>query len=499
MSGLKEKAVKSVAWVGSTRLIGQAFSWIVTIILVRILAPEDFGAMGMLMAYQSIIIIIYDLSLGEAIIQKEHLTDEDTNTCFWFTICFGFTLMLITWVIAPLVANFFRNNQLIWMLRISSLGIFCLSVKEIHTVLLRRNLDFDKRSKAQLFSGIISLLVSLVMALLGYGVWSLVFGLLANHFFHTLFVLYYIRWKPEFYFSLETLLDMFRFAAPMFSSNLLDYFFKNSDSIIIGRGLGAYSLGFYRVAMDLSRIPIDKFISIINQVCFPVFSKLQNDTNNLRSYFLKVVKHITLLTFPMFTGMFLVSKEIIYLILSPKWIPALNLLRIFCFLAIFQSLTGIFVVLLKAKGMVWVIFRFTLLNSILLPSLFLIALPFGLEAIAYCWLIVFPVLFLYLLYHVYKGLQLSMTMLIKNILPAFSATVSMAIVVAFVKATLQTADSSWLFFVISVTSGIISYLCCFVIFYKDIVRDSISLMRTAFAKDNIKLNNVSMDEKNDKH
>ena len=479
MDSLKEKAIKSVVWVGTTKLIGQAFSWLVTLMLIRILSPKDFGAMGMVMAYQSIIIIAYDLSLGEAVIQRKDLSDEDTSTCFWFTIFFGIVLTVVTWIISPVIAGFFRNTQLVWMLRVSSLGILCLSAKEIHTVLLCRNLDFDKRSKAQLASGIISLVVSLAMAVMGYGVWSLVAGLAANHFFHMVFILNAIRWKPKYYFSAARLADLFKFSLPMLGSNFLRYLFNNGDSVIIGRQLGADALGYYRVAMDFSRIPIEKFIVILNQVCFPVFSQLQNDTENLRSYFLKVIRYISIFSFPMFIGMFLLSKDIIDLVLTSKWLPALTLLKIFCIVSIFQSFTGICMVLLKAKGMVWVVFRFSLMSSILLPLSFIFAVPFGIDFVAYCWLFIYPILLLYLLHQVIKTLHITVPLFIRTIFPASAGTAFMTLFVMMARIIKHPAQSPWFLFVISIVIGAGSYLLYFFFFDRHVLKEFLELFRIA--------------------
>jgi O-antigen/teichoic acid export membrane protein len=232
------------------------------------------------------------------------------------------------------------------------------------------------------------------MAISGFGVWSLVIGLLSFHVFHTLFTLFYTRWMPQLIFSGMRLREMFRFAGPLVGTNLVWYTTHNIDSILIGKLLGTDLLGYYRVAMDLSRIPINRFIKIIHEVCFPVFSKLQNDLEGLRSYFLKVVKYVSLGSFPLFVGMILLAEEIIYLILTPKWMPALNLLIIFSILGIIQSLLGIFSILLKARGKVGIIFKWSLALGILLPLFFLIMIPFGLTAVAFSWLIVYPALFI---------------------------------------------------------------------------------------------------------
>ncbi len=483
MKDLREKSIKSVMWVGSTRLFGQFLSWGVTLLLVRLLSPSDFGLMGMVMSYQMIIILIYDLSLGEAIIQKEELSDEDTSTCFWFTLGFGLFLTALTWVLAPAISSFFRESQLTAMLRVSSLGVLCLAAREIHNVLLSRQLDFEKRSKAQLFAGIAQLGVSLVLALLGFGVWSLVYGLLANNFSHAVLVISYQKWRPKLYFSWDRLVSMFRFAGPLVGSNLIWYVTNSADSVVVGRVLGAVSLGYYRVAMDFSRIPIDKFIKIIQEVCFPVFSKLQNDKDGLAKYFLKVTKYIALFSMPVFAGMALLSNEIIDLILTPKWRPARGLLVVFCVLSIYRSFVGVFMALMKAIGRVDILFRYSVLCAVLLPVTFLVAVQYNVMAVAVSWLVVFPLMFFYLLGKIALELEIKVFDFVRNMHAEIIATVVMSGAVMSVKTVAYKDSVSWESLSVCVAVGVFMYMGTFAVFSPETYRDFMGIVKIGFSGD----------------
>lgn len=479
MSSLKEKSVKSVVWVGSTRLLGQLISWAATVILVRILNPSDFGVMGMVMSYQAIIILIYDLALGEAAVQAEHLTEVDKNTCYWFTVLSGSVLTVMTWVISGWLAVFFRTPELKAMLRVSSLGVLALSVKEIHTVLLRRDLDFHKRSRAQLYAGITQLAVSLTLGLLKFGAWSLVLGLLANHVSHTILTMHYTRWHPGLSFDFRRLKAMFSFAGPILGSNLLWYATNNSDLVVIGRVLGSSILGLYQVGMDLSRMPCSQVVSILNEVCFPVFSKLQSDLSEMRAYYLKVCRYLSLIALPMIIGLILVADQVVYLFLTPKWNKTIPILRILCIVSLLQALIGMSNVVLKASGQVRHLFHSTLVTSITVPIMFILAAAHGVVWVACCWLIPVPALWLYLVYRVNRVLGITMKQYICNLLPSIVSTGLMACVVLLVR-RFGFSSTSWQSLFTAVAFASISYLLAYMIFYRDDIKDALSLAKMTF-------------------
>lgn len=163
-SSLKKKAVKSIFWLGGAKFAGQAVSWLLTIFLIRILSPEDFGLLGMAAVYQAVIIIIYDLNLGSAIVQKPDFQPKDASTCFWFIFSLSSLLYGVTWCISPYVAAFFGNTMVIPILRVYAIGTVLDSFQIVPFWLLSRQLDFDKRAKAEFSSNLVQGVLQLSLA-----------------------------------------------------------------------------------------------------------------------------------------------------------------------------------------------------------------------------------------------------------------------------------------------------------------------------------------------
>jgi O-antigen/teichoic acid export membrane protein len=181
-----------------------------------------------------------------------------------------------------------------------------------------------------------------------------------------------------------------------------------SDAIIIGRAIGDNALGYYSVALDLARIPVDRFVMMLNQVCFPVFSKLQQDFESLKNYFLKITEFVSLVVFPMSVGAALLSKEIVFLVLTSKWEPIIEPFAFLCVLSLFQSLAGIISMLLNALGHSRTNMIFALIGAVALPIAFVISVRFGIIGVAASWLIVYPLLFAHLLQQACAKLHITM-------------------------------------------------------------------------------------------
>lgn len=404
MEDIRSKFVKSVVWVASAKFLGQGLSWLVTIFLIRLLAPQDFGIVAMVSAYHALVVILFDLSLGQALVQKKDLDTTAIQTTFWFVSGAGLFLYLFSFFFAPYVAAFFKAPEVTKILRVYAIGIIFQSMQEVPYCLMSKKLDFDKRAKSEFGSNVISLMVSFLLAYLGYGVWSLVFGFLTKTFAQAILIFYFFHWgdlfvpKSIFIFSWDELSDLLKFSLPLTGFYFLRYVFTKSDSVIVGRWMGDKSLGYYSVALDLARMPVDKFITIISQVCFPVFAKLQYDLGMLRKYFYKILEFVSLIVFPISIGAALLSKEMVYLLLTPKWLPIVEPFICLCFVAILQSLAGILFMLINALGKSRINFAFSLISAVVLPISFLIAVHFGLLAVALSWAVVYPPLFLYLLH-----------------------------------------------------------------------------------------------------
>ena len=471
---LEKQAVKSVFWVGISKFGGQALSWCITLLLIRILAPSDYGLMGMALSYKLIVSIFFDMSIGEAVLRKKSLTDIDINTGFW--ICFTFSVILyaITWVAAIGWAHFFSSPELIKIIRVIGLSLIFLSIKEIPNRLMARDFEFKKRSLCELYAGFICMGICLGMALAGYGVWSLVISEVVRDFTLMLFIVLYKKWVPKFSFSISSAAQMLKYGLPVTGHYLLDYFSNRMDVILIGKVLGQNILGYYSVALSLSKMPVNKGVFIIQGVVFPLFSKLQDDIIELKKYYYMIIYLVSLFCFPVFLGMYAIAEDIIMIILSPKWLPSLFCFKIFCLIGILLSFKGIFLVILKSRGNTKPIFMFSIYSAIFLPIGFVMMSKYGLIGMAMTWMVIYPFLFIYLFYNVLIDIQANFTESIKRISHALAGALLMVVTIFLMKLYIFKNTVSLLNMNIYIATGIVVYISYFYIFsrktFKDIQR-----------------------------
>ena len=457
MEDLKNKAIKSVFWVGSIKFLSQAISWAVTILLIRILTPEDYGLMGIALAYKMLLAIFFDLAIGEAILQKKELHEEDRSTAFWLIVVFSLALLVATWFAAPHWAAFFDNAALIDIIRVVSISLLFFAMMEVSQRLLARRFEFKRRSQFELIAAVLSLLVSLTMALQGYGVWALVIGDLVRNAVLAVLVFWYAKWVPHFIFSLHSVRHLLGFGFPITGHYISEFISTKSDSLIIGRMLGQDTLGYYTVAMSVSRIPVAKGIQIIQQVLFPVFSALQNDTREFQRYFYQVVYLVSIIFFPVFLGMLAVSEEIVVVILSEKWLPSLFVFQVFTAFGLLFSFAGILVVILKSRAATRSLVHFSLYSAVLMPVAFLAGSMYGLKGVAIGWAAVYPILFGYLFNAVMREIDVRLGETLANVSQAFIGSMLMLAVVLLGKQLLFPGQANLTTMVFGVVVGMIVY------------------------------------------
>jgi len=476
VENLEQKAVKSVFWVGIAKFCGQVLSWSVTLLLIRILSPNDYGLMGMALAYKFFVTIFFDMSIGEAVLQKKDLTEIDINTAFWICISFALVLYGITWFAAIGLAQFFSSNELVKIIRVLGISLIFLSIKEIPNRLMARGFEFKKRSFCELIAGIMNVTTCLILALKGFGVWSLIIGEVVRDFMLMCLIVFYKKWIPKLNFSFSSAGQMLKYGLPVTGHYLLNYFSNRMDIILIGKLLGQSTLGYYSVAISLSRMPVNKGVFILQTIVFPLFSKIQEDLSEFVKYYYMVIYLISLFCFPVFFGMYAISEEIIVVILSPKWMPSLFPFKIFCLLGILISYKGILLVILKARGNTKPVFMFSVYSAIFLPLGFIMFFKYGLTGMALIWLIVYPFLFAYILYNVVKDINASFIKSFKKISPALIGSLLMLIVLSAIKMTIFKNTISLLSLSVYIIFGIVIYTGYFYLFSRETFQDMRRIM-----------------------
>ncbi len=463
-------------------MVSQTFSWLISILLARLLLPSDFGLVALAWVVVGFLDLINELGIGAALIQKKDLAPEDTHTMFWLSSGAAIGFYGLTYAIAPWIAMFFEKEALASLIRLLALTVILGGLRTIPFNMLTKELAFSKRSIAEFCSVVAGGGVSVTLALTGHGVWSLAYGTLTQQGLLTILVFTFTGWRPRGVFVGERAQGLLRFGTSIMSSRVLWYTYISSDAMIVGKLLGDKLLGYYSMAMQLSMLPMQKVTGIVNQVAFPVFSRLQDDRESLKTYFLKITRSVALLTFPTMMGLFLVSDSLIAMLLTDKWLPAVGIFKLLCVSGALKSIDAIIPNLLMAKGKPDTVIRYNSICLLTLPPAFLVGSQFGLTGVGYAWIATYPFVSAYLYRTGLAEAGIGFREYLGTLKPAVMASIMMAAGVML----FQTADLVWYGRNLYVTLigaslvGAVVYLACIASFHKDIldeVRDLFTSLR----------------------
>lgn len=320
---LKYKMITGIVWTAFQKGGALIIGFIGNIILARLLSPDDYGCIGLLLIFTSIADILIDGGLGVALIQKKEIKDIDCSTVFTTNLFISIGLFCLLFLLAPNISRYFDIPILRPMLRIECIVIMLQALYIIPSALLNRALSFKKLAIITISSNIISVVFAVICAYGGLGVWSLVIKNIVLQC--SLCLLYWFNgnWKMNFKFSFKSFKVLFKYGSLVGLSNLVESIFANVESFVIGRCYTAKTLGYYSQAKSLGQIPIYSISMVVNQVLFPVLSKLQDQNSALVHSTRKSLIAITYIAFPLITLLCILSKPVIILLYSEKWAPAI--------------------------------------------------------------------------------------------------------------------------------------------------------------------------------
>lgn len=327
---LKHKAVTGAFWTSIQRFMSIFIQFISNIVLARLLTPNDYGCIGMLAIFMLLSSTIIDGGFGSALIQKKRPTQEDYSTIFFWNLGLSIVIYVLLYLSAPFVARFYHIELLCPVLRVQGIALIINAFQLIQTNQLNKQFKFKKISIVTLFSSVVSLMVTIVMAYRGFGVWSLVAQNLLMSSIPT--VIYWLtnKWKPLLVFSIQSFKELFSFGFYMFLSTLLSTFVNNIQGLLIGRFYDAAQMGFYSKAHNTEKLASTSISQILSQVSYPLYAELQDDKNSLIKTIKKLTLSVSYLTFPMMLLLILLAKPIFILLFSDKWLPAVPFFQILC-------------------------------------------------------------------------------------------------------------------------------------------------------------------------
>jgi|SRR5882762_4269024 len=473
---LRRRLVEGVFWLTAVKVFSQVISWIITIYVIRILSPDDYGLMAMAGVYFSFILLFNEVGLGAAIVQKKDLNQEDRSNIAWAVLSLNLVLYALSFVAAPLVAAFYNEPRVTEVIRAISIIFVVRGFGMVPSSMMAREMIFSRPSLAELIANISAALATLWLAMEGFGVWSLVYGMILSEIVRNILYFLFYPWKPEFSFSFSKVKDLIHFGSKVAVARLVWYLYANMDLLIAGKILGKTQLGYYAIAVQFAFMPLDKMGSTISQVSFPAFSKVQDDPALLRRYFLKMVNLIAFASFPACWGIFLVAESVVPLLLSAKWLPAILPMQILSVVTAFRAIHLVNSPLEMAVGRPEITIRnFAIIVSVMAVSL-LIGSSYGLDGLAYSWLVC-PVVSLFTTSITLKLIGLSLAAYLKVLRHPFFGTGFMVLAVLLAQKLVLIDHGLMAQAAGSAALGVASYFLYYLLFNREMFAEARRMLK----------------------
>ena len=344
------KVISSFVFKFIERLSVKAIGLVVSIILARILAPEIFGYLAIIMVFINISITFIQSGLGISLVQNKNVDRIDYSTVFWMSLLISIALIVIIWIISPIIGSFYGNNIIIWPLRIYSLSLFVGALNLVQVSKMQREMQFKKMMYCNLFATLLSGVLGIGAAYFGLGLWALVIYNTTNTLFTTILMQFVVEWKPEFKFSKQKARVHFGFGWKMLVSALLTSLYNDINSIIIGKKYSTAELAFYNRGQQFPDVLANTVDLSVQSVMLPVMASAQDDLNRMRQILKRTVSLSMFFVVPIMFGMLAVAKTMIPLLLTSKWNDCILFMQLFCIASVSLPLRTSDLSVIKAMG-----------------------------------------------------------------------------------------------------------------------------------------------------
>ncbi|MGV7224438.1 MAG: lipopolysaccharide biosynthesis protein [Nitrospinales bacterium] len=387
-SSLSYKISQGIVWTLLQNFGNQVIRLCVFFLLVRLLKPTDFGLVALSTVFIDFVRFFLNNGFPAAIVQREHLDQEHLDTAFWFTLSVGLVLTIISFFSAEIVADVFKQTRLAPIIRWLSLTFFLSALNQLQIALLRRHLSLKIITTRTMLAGIIGGVIGVLMAFSGFGAWSLVGRHLAEQMTGVLILWSSTSWRPGFKISRQHFRDLFRFGISMMGSNMLIFLNRRADDFLIGYVLGPVALGYYSVAYRLLSIMTESWSHFYGNVAFPAFSRIQSEKKKLRQMYYSGIRLISLISFPLCLGIFVLAPQLVPVLFGEQWIQSVPVMQLLVFIGLLHSLLLFDGTIIVSTGNPQWYLKYQALTTIGNVIGFLIAVQWGINAVALSYVIV---------------------------------------------------------------------------------------------------------------
>lgn len=347
---LKNKTIKGVGWSAADAFLGQGVTFLVGLVLARLLSPDEYGLIGICLIFTTVLNGIVDSGFSNALIRKKDVTDDDYNTMFITNMVISILLYVLLFISAPLVSDFFKRQELTALIRAMGLLLFANALSITQVTILTKRIDFKTKTKASLVSAVFSGVIGIAMAFIGYGVWSLVAQQLSKQLLYTLCLWWLNHWMPKLKFCVDSFKYMWGFGWKLLASGLLNNIWNQLYQVVVGKFYSPATLGQYTRSNEYASIFSSNITSIVQRVSYPVLSEIQDDKQRMVEGYRKVIKMTMFVTAICMITLGAVAEPMIYCLIGPKWHEAAVFLPLICISMSLYPLHAINLNMLQIQG-----------------------------------------------------------------------------------------------------------------------------------------------------
>lgn len=465
---MKNKVISGFFWKFGEQISSQLVTFVLSIILARILSPKDYGMIALINIFITIANVFVVSGFGTSLIQKKDADKVDFSTIFWLSEATSIVIYFILFVSAPLIAKFYDNTELILILRVLALQLPLSAFNSIQQAYISKHLLFKKVFVSTTIASILSGIIGIIMAYRGYGVWALVGQYLCNTTIVSIVLFSEIKWRPQFIFSWQAGKPLLSFGWKILATDLFANFFNQLRSLILGKVYTVTDLAYYNRGSRFPELISDNVNGTISSVLFPFLSNYGNDKVKIKEGLRRAIRVSTFILMPLMFGMMATSKQIVLLLLTDKWVKSIPFMQILCMSCVFDSVSNENLQALKAIGRSDVLLKLELVKKPVYLILLLIGMKISVLAMAYTMVIYSVIAVLINMAPNRKFLFYTFKEQLQDIVPALAASIVMFFIIDFVGNRL---DFSCLVSLISqVIVGIIVYSLIAFVFKFDALR-----------------------------
>lgn len=428
-TSLKGKALKGAGWSFLDNLAGAGITFFVGLILARILSPDEFGIIGMITIFIALSNSIIDSGFSNALIRKIDSTNLDYNTVFFFNLLVSLLLYAILFFSSPLISDFFNETKLVEVTKVVGLVLIFNAFGIIQRTLLVKEVDFKTQTKVSVIASVGSGIIGITLAILGFGVWSLVMQQVSRQFLNSAFLWFFNSWRPRLEFSFLSFKEMFGFGSKLMVSGIINTLFQNIYYLVIGKFYSATDLGYYTRAEQFKTIFSRNLTVVVQRVSYPVLSSIQNEEERLVLAYRKVIKSTMLVTFLLMLGMAAVAKPMIVVLIGEKWLNAAEFLQIMCFAGMLYPLNAINLNILQVKGRSDLFLKLEIYKKMLATIPITMGIFLGIKFLLFGSIFTSVISFLLNANYSSKLIDYPVSMQVKDILPYFLVSLLIAILI----------------------------------------------------------------------